>query len=169
MTTLTHPSAKAPDHWRRKPRTADIRMALELLRSHWNSRTPGGSNHGIRASKKNIVTGVVLHISLHSKNLMSFYSFYLTDWCLTFNHPQGGKYRINSYARAVQLACCCRLDHKILFMALGTIHAIAIKAPNKLNSKSVTVATATPTDTTARAKTCTSMITYKESHEGRAK
>ena len=42
-------------------------------------------------------------------------------------------------------------------MALGIIHAIATKAPNKLNSKSVTVAIATPTETTARAKTCTNI------------
>lgn len=42
-------------------------------------------------------------------------------------------------------------------MALGTIQAIAIKAPNRLNSKSVTVATATPTETTNKAKTCTNM------------
>lgn len=59
-----------------------------------------------------------------------------------------------TYASAVQFSSCCRLDHKILFMALGIIHAIAIKAPNKLNSKSVTVATATPAETKTRAKTC---------------
>lgn len=66
----THPSAKAPDHWRRKPRTADVRIAVELPKSHLKSRTPGGSNQGIRASKKNIVTGVVFHISLqfHIRN-----------------------------------------------------------------------------------------------------
>lgn len=45
-------------------------------------------------------------------------------------------------------------------MALGIIHAIAIRAPNKLNSKSVTVATATPADTTAKAKTCIIAMTY---------
>lgn len=55
---------------------------------------------------------------------------------------------------AVQLLCCWRVDQRILFMALGIIHAIAIQAPNILNSKSVTVAIATPTDTTTRARTC---------------
>lgn len=59
-----------------------------------------------------------------------------------------------TYARAVQLLCCWRVDQRILFMALGIIHAIAIQAPNILNSKSVTVAIATPTDTTTRARTC---------------
>lgn len=65
-----------------------------------------------------------------------------------------------TYARAVQLPCCCKVDHKILFMALGIIHAIAIRAPNKLNSKSVTVAIATPADTTAKAKTCIIPMTW---------
>ena len=59
-----------------------------------------------------------------------------------------------TYARAVQFACCCRLDHKILFIELGIIHAIAMQAPKKLNSKSFTVATATPPETTTKAKTC---------------
>ena len=40
-------------------------------------------------------------------------------------------------------------------MALGIIQATATNAPNKLNSRSVTVAMATPRDTTANA------ITYK--------
>lgn len=65
-------------------------------------------------------------------------------------------YYINNlvtYARAVQLFFCWRLDHKILLMALGTIQAAAIKAPNKLNSKFVTVATATPIETTTSAST----------------
>ena len=69
-----------------------------------------------------------------------------------------------TYAKAVQLPCCCNLDHKILFMALGIIHAIATKAPNKLNSKSVTVAIATPTETTARAKTCTNIGLFENLH-----
>lgn len=60
----------------------------------------------------------------------------------------------NTYAKAVQFPCCCKLDHKILFMALGIIHITATIAPNKLNSKSDTVATATPADTAAKAKTC---------------
>eukprot|EP01018_Ginkgo_biloba_P006494 Gb_32640 [translate_table: standard] len=54
-------------------------------------------------------------------------------------------------ASAVQLSCCWRFDHKILFTALGIIHAMAIKAPNRLNCKSVTVATATPIETTSNA------------------
>ena len=66
MSIGSHPSAKAPDHCSKKPRAADIRIAVELLRSHLNDRIPGGSNHGIRASKKKIVTGVVFHINLHS-------------------------------------------------------------------------------------------------------
>ena len=57
------------------------------------------------------------------------------------------------YARAVQLLCCCRFDHRILFTALGTIQATATQAPNVLNSRSFTVATATPTDTMANAMT----------------
>lgn len=63
---LSHPRAKAPDHCRKKPRAADIRIALVLLRSHLNDSTPGGSSHGIRASKKKIVIGVVFHINLQS-------------------------------------------------------------------------------------------------------
>jgi hypothetical protein len=39
-------------------------------------------------------------------------------------------------------------------MALGTIHAKATQAPKKLNSKSVTVAIATPNDTTASVIAC---------------
>ncbi len=73
MSIGSHPSAKAPDHCKRKPRIADIRTAEELVRSQLNDRTPGGSNHGIRASKKKIVTGVVLHINLHSRNLLFAY------------------------------------------------------------------------------------------------
>lgn len=60
---------------------------------------------------------------------------------------------IVTYARAVQFPCCCKLDHNILLMALGTIQATAIQAPNMLNSKSVTVATATPNETATRAAT----------------
>lgn len=60
---------------------------------------------------------------------------------------------VGTNASAVQFPCCCKLDHKILLIALGTIHATAIQAPNTLNSKSVTVATATPNETTTRAAT----------------
>lgn len=59
-----------------------------------------------------------------------------------------------TYARAVQLASFCSLDHRTLFTALGIIHAIEINAPNRFNSKSVIVATATPAETTNRAKIC---------------
>lgn len=59
-----------------------------------------------------------------------------------------------TYARAVQFPLCCKLDQRILFTALGTIHANATQAPKKLNSKSVTVATATPNDTTASVTAC---------------
>ena len=62
--------------------------------------------------------------------------------------------KIKAYARAVQFPICCKFDHKILFTALGIIQASATQAPKKLNSKSVTVAIATPNETT------TSMITY---------
>lgn len=63
--------------------------------------------------------------------------------------------RINkqiTHAKAVQFSCCCSLDQRILFTALGTIHANATQAPKKWNCKSVTVATATPIDTTVNAK-----------------
>lgn len=63
----SHPSAKAPDHCRRKPRRADMKMADELLRFHLYNNTPGGSKQGIRASKKKTVTGVVFHINLQSE------------------------------------------------------------------------------------------------------
>lgn len=154
---LTHPRVKAPDHWSRNPKIADMIMAVELLRSHWKESTPGGSNDGIRANKKNIVVGVVFHISLHtyifsSWALLVFFVFLMKR--LIADYVWQKLKRANTYARAVQLPSCCRLDHSILFIALGIIHAIAIKAPNRLNSKSVTVATATPVETTTKAKTC---------------
>jgi hypothetical protein len=62
--------------------------------------------------------------------------------------------KITTYARAVQFPLCCKFDHKILFTALGIIQATATQAPKRLNSKSVTVATATPHDTTANVITC---------------
>lgn len=64
----TNPRASAPDHWRRKPRRAETRIAEELAKSHSNSKTPGGSSHGMRANKKKIVNGVVFHINLQSTN-----------------------------------------------------------------------------------------------------
>lgn len=69
---VSHPSARAPDHCRRKPRAADIRMVAVLLGSHLNDSTPGGSSHGIRASKKKTVIGVVFHINLHSKEIVVY-------------------------------------------------------------------------------------------------
>lgn len=56
-----------------------------------------------------------------------------------------------TYAKAVQFSCCCILDQRILLTALGTIHANATQAPKRLNCKSVTVATATPIETTVSA------------------
>lgn len=146
----THPKARAPDHCNRKPSRADMRTAVELFRSHLNNSTPGGSNHGIKATKKKIVIGVVFHINLHSEIVFFNRPHYLSDI---------GKrcQLLMTYASAVQLACCCKLDQRILFIALGIIHAMAIHAPKTLNSRSVIVATATPAETTARAKTCKMM------------
>ena len=56
-----HPSAKSPDHCKRLPITADFITADELLRFHSKDDTPGGSNHGTRATKKKIVTGNLPH------------------------------------------------------------------------------------------------------------
>jgi hypothetical protein len=64
-----------------------------------------------------------------------------------------------TYAKAVQLSCCCRVDQRILLTALGIIQASATQAPKRLNCKSVTVATATPIDTTVSATTW--KISYK--------
>jgi hypothetical protein len=61
---------------------------------------------------------------------------------------------INTHDKAVQFSCCCSLDQRILFTALGMIHANATQAPNKWNCRSVTVATATPIDTSVNANTC---------------
>ena len=58
-----------------------------------------------------------------------------------------------TYAKAVQFSCCCRLDQSILLTALGIIHDKAMHAPKKWNSRSVTVATATPIDTIVNAST----------------
>lgn len=60
----SHPSARAPDNCRRKPRRADIKIANELLRFHLKANAPGGSIIGIRATKKTTVIGVVFHINL---------------------------------------------------------------------------------------------------------
>ena len=68
---VSHPRAKAPDHWRRNPRRADTRMAVELLKFQLKDNTPGGSNHGLRANKKKIVTGVVFHINLYNHTKFS--------------------------------------------------------------------------------------------------
>jgi cell shape-determining protein MreC len=60
----SYPNAKAPDHCKRKPRRADIKIADELFTSHLKDRTPGGSIQGINAPRKKIVIGVVFHINL---------------------------------------------------------------------------------------------------------
>lgn len=149
-----YPRAKAPDHWSRKPRAADMKMTDELEKVQLKDRTPGGSSHGIKATKKNMVIGVVFHISL-------FYDKSIRKWCTSVHiikKPMSSKkilLEIITYAKAVQFSCCCRLDHRILLTALGMIQANAIQAPKKWNWRSVTVATATPIDTIVRAKTCT--------------
>lgn len=61
----TYPSAKAPDHWSKKPRTAEAPIAAELWRLQSKESIPGGSSAGIIINKKNKVTGVVFHINLH--------------------------------------------------------------------------------------------------------
>lgn len=77
----------------------------------------------------------------------SFFSLFIIS---CFEKTEMG---VKTYASAVQLPCCCRLDHRILLMALGIIQAKAIQAPKKLKSRSVTVATATPAETTTSART----------------
>lgn len=62
---IPDPSANAPDHCKRNPSKADMRIADVFVGSHLKDNTPGGSSHGIRATRKKIVTGVVFHISLH--------------------------------------------------------------------------------------------------------
>lgn len=63
-TKYTYPSAKAPDHWSKKPRKADMTIADVLMKFQLKERTPGGSNQGINVTRKNNVIGVVFHISL---------------------------------------------------------------------------------------------------------
>lgn len=60
----THPSAKAPDHWRRNPNNADMMMADALFQVQLKDNTPGGSSNGIKTTKKNIEIGLVFHINL---------------------------------------------------------------------------------------------------------
>lgn len=67
---------------------------------------------------------------------------------------EGHLKKFKTYAKAVQFSCCCKLDQRILLTALGIIHANAIQAPKRSNWRSVTVATATPIDTTVSASTC---------------
>lgn len=54
-------------------------MALVLFISQTKDKAPGGSNHGIKASKKKIVIGVVFHINLHPKSIHSFFLIYILD------------------------------------------------------------------------------------------
>jgi len=119
-------------------------MAAVLLKFQSKANTPRGSSKGIKPMKQRMVYGVVFHISLMSSTYLDY-------------KKAGNGFEVlvvTTYARAVQLPVCCRLDHKILLTALGMIHANATQAPKKLNSRSVTVATATPTDTTVSARTC---------------
>lgn len=131
---------------------ADVLMKFQL-----KERTPGGSNQGINVTRKNNVIGVVFHISLFDN------SFQLENEhrhkCYDINIDSASvttqeKFSTSStYAKAVQFSCCCRLDQRILLTALGTIHANATQAPKSWNCRSVTVATATPIDTTVSART----------------
>lgn len=121
-----------------------------LFTSHLKDNTPGGSSHGIKANKNKIVTGVVFHINLLKYTAELEYDRGYSKFPFLVRK----KIRKSTYARAVQLLFFCRLDQRILFIALGIIHTNAIQAPKKLNCRSVTVATATPIDTTVKAKTC---------------
>jgi hypothetical protein len=147
---LSHPSAKAPDHCRRKPNKAEMIIAQLFLKFQSNNSKPGGSSRGINASKKNMVTGVVFHISLVKLKQPVLIS--PKTWNIMSSADR--KAGLRTYASAVQFPVCCKFDHRILFTALGTIHANATQAPKKLNSRSVTVATATPNDTVASVITC---------------
>jgi len=60
----TYPSAKAPDHCSKNPRTADPKITKVLLKFQSNESTPGGSKQGNIAARKIKVIGVVFHISL---------------------------------------------------------------------------------------------------------
>lgn len=152
---ISYPRAKAPDHWSRNPRTADMKIADELVEFHRNERAPGGSSQGINPTRKKSVIGVVFHINLFDGLKLANYSLIQTrSTCWYQWNSSKLQFRKNTYARAVQLYCCCRFDHRILLTALGIIHANAMQAPNKLNSRSVTVATATPADTIVKASTC---------------
>lgn len=64
--TVFYPRANAPDHCRRKPKRAEIKIALEFRKSQLKDSTPGGSSNGISGSRKKIVIGVVFHINLRS-------------------------------------------------------------------------------------------------------
>ena len=78
------------------------------------------------------------------------HTYRLQDNLTKKKHKQSFEFilHILPYPSAVQFPCCCKLDHKILLAALGAIQAIATKAPKKLKSRSVTVAIATPKETT---------------------
>ena len=147
----THPRAKAPDHWSRKPRAADIKIADVLQKFQLNDRAPGGSSQGIKATKKRRVIGVVFHIKL-------FWVSTIRQWRQPYSiikrrNIKEDLFIKETYAKAVQFSCCCRLDQSILLTALGIIHDKAMHAPKKWNSRSVTVATATPIDTIVNAST----------------
>ena len=59
-----YPNARAPDHCSRKPKIADIRIAIVFVKFQLNVRRPGGSKQGIRAMSDTNVIGVVFHIKL---------------------------------------------------------------------------------------------------------
>ena len=56
-----------------------------------------------------------------------------------------------TYARALRLSFCWRLDH-ILLTAVGMIHATAMQALAKIDFQSASAATATPVDITVSAR-----------------
>ena len=60
----SYPNASAPDHWSRKPKMADRRIAIVFAKLQSNPKRPGGSKQGIRAKSDMNVIGVVLHINL---------------------------------------------------------------------------------------------------------
>jgi hypothetical protein len=56
-------------------------IAKLFLKFQSNSSKPGGSNKGISANKKNIVTGVVFHINLVKQSLLLSEVKHVTrDW-----------------------------------------------------------------------------------------
>lgn len=119
-----------------------------LLKFQSKERAPGGSNKGIKATRNNKVIGVVFHIKLF-KDSASLVRCNYED----FKEKRKCSRELDTYAKAVQFSCCCKLDQRILLIALGIIQANAIQAPKRSNWRSVTVATATPIETIVNAST----------------